>query len=111
MSTRAKAKLPLILKWLGSLLGVLILLWVANRIYLDVAEKRCKEDGEKVVRWIESERMRSGSLPSSIGIPTRFEWHYHAGDGAYHLRTKNYYAYRLLLSYDSPRETWMISNY
>lgn len=88
------------------LIGGLVLLYVVSTTYVLMSEKRCKDDARKVIQWIESEKARSGALPTSIGIPTRFEWSYRADEGFYRLTTKNYYSARLLLRYDSATATW-----
>lgn len=94
------------------LISGLVLLYAVPTIYVVVSERRCKDDARKVIQWIESEKARSGALPSSIGIPTRFRWHYQTGDdGHYRLRSKDYYGFRLILNYDSATDSWEVSHY
>ena len=53
----------------AAVVGYLILI-LAISILRGVARR----EGETVVRWIETTKETSGSLPSRVGISTRFSW-------------------------------------
>ena len=53
----------------ATVVGYLILI-----LAISILRGAARREGEAVVRWIEITRETSGSLPSRVGISTRFSW-------------------------------------